>query len=495
MVDSAQRGTFTPLLQQCQGDPHARQRDHRHPLNVHRSAHGETAPVSPRTGFVLAGGGFKGAFELGALDHLINDVGILPQVVTSASAGSILGMVISQARTADEFSSRLVDARNDLLSMTEVEVVFGEQPWLRELHGTRAADALRRVIIEGSSPDHPEFDPDIVEEPPRNGRRNRHNRPSWSEFADIARRVPAAARAQHHDAEARRAVLNLDPFEAAIRGRATGGISQVHPELIARPGLDLRMAVTAIKARDTHYVCGDGTLVDNDAHTPVVGANGFDVIDGAIASASVPGVFPARSLGADTHVDGGCLQNIPLRAAVQLGAERIYTVIAVPISEPHHKAPLWAAEELGYVSTQAENLATPLPEGTIHTIIQPTIEVVGTFEVHPGLMNIDIGYGHLRAEEALADLDEGLEPIVTKASDTITLHRDRAWHIENAAIVNGRITPAQLEALRRAKQAVRSAVQARAALGFPELPEAHTWSDGPELHSHPLPEGFPTAFD
>ena len=62
--------------------------------------------MSPRTGFVLAGGGFKGAFEAGVVDHLMNDLGVLPHVVTSASAGSILGMVISQARTAEEFARR-----------------------------------------------------------------------------------------------------------------------------------------------------------------------------------------------------------------------------------------------------------------------------------------------------------------------------------------------------------------------------------------------------
>ena len=116
-------------------------------------------------------------------------------------------------------------------------------------------------------------------------------------------------------------------------------------------------------------------------------------------------------------------------------------MIAVPVGQPHHEAPLWLAEELGYLSTQAENLATPLPDGTINTIIQPTIDVVGTFEVHPGLMKIDIDYGRLRAEEALADLDEGMLPIVTQASDTITLQRDRAWHIENVAIAEGRLTP------------------------------------------------------
>ena len=103
------------------------------------------AGTDPRTAFVLAGGGFKGAFELGALDHLVNTLGILPDVITSASAGSILGLVLSQARTPAECSARLSDARDDLLAMTRTDLVFGEQAWLASSprpHGpTRSAGA------------------------------------------------------------------------------------------------------------------------------------------------------------------------------------------------------------------------------------------------------------------------------------------------------------------------------------------------------------------
>ena len=60
---------------------------------------------------MLAGGGFKGAFELGALRHLVDDLGITPDVIASASAGSILGMVLSQGRTLAEFSTRLDNAQ------------------------------------------------------------------------------------------------------------------------------------------------------------------------------------------------------------------------------------------------------------------------------------------------------------------------------------------------------------------------------------------------
>ncbi len=110
-------------------------------------------------------------------------------------------------------------------------------------------------------------------------------------------------------------------------------------------------------------------------------------------------------------------------------------------------------------------------------------------------MLIDIDYGRMRAEEAMADLDDGAERIATAASDTITLERDRAWHLEQTCIDEGGVTAARLEALRELKHSVRSAVRARTAIGFPAPPGAERWWQGYELHNAPMPEGAPDTFD
>ena len=224
------------------------------------------------------------------------------------------------------------------------------------------------------------------------------------------------------------------------------------------------------------------------------GAPPVGLIDGAIASSSVPMVFPARRLGEETYVDGGCLQNIPLAAAVALDATRIFTVVAIPLRDADHdrpSRPMWAARELGFLETQEANLAIPLPEGTTNTVITPTLDVVGSFEVHRGLMRIDIDYGWMRAQETLADTDDGLRPIVTAATDTITVQRTRAWHLERRSMEQGGLTPTRLVALRRIKAAVRSAVLARTALGFAPPPGAERWWTGYETHSLPVPDTFP----
>ena len=445
---------------------------------------------------MLAGGGFKGAFELGALRHLIDDLSITPDVIASASAGSILGMVLSQGRTLAEFSTQLDNAQQTLLAMTDADLVFGRQEWLGEFDGTPFADRVISMVTDRSAPELPGGDPDpdratAAEEHHGRDRRGR----SWPELSHLRERWHAAGRARRSLTGTTSSVLTLDPFEAGIRGQVDVGITAIDPDAAARPGLDLRMAVTAVHERATHYVCGDGTIVGSDAITPLhPGSPPVGLIDGAIASSSVPMVFPARRLGDETYVDGGCLQNIPLAAALALDATRIFTVVAVPLHEPGEhatRAPMWAAKELGFLETQEANLAIPLPEGTTNSVIAPTLEVVGSFEVHRGLMAIDIDYGWMRAQETLAAPDDGLRPIVATATDTITLQRTRAWHLEQVCWNDGQMSATRLDALRAIKAAVHSAVQARAAIGFAPPPDAPRWWTHYETHSAPVPDSFP----
>ena len=217
------------------------------------------------TGFVLAGGGFKGAFELGVLRYLVDDLGITPDVIASASAGSILGMVMAQGRTAAEFGRQLENAQETLLAMTQADQVFGRQEWLGEFDGTDFAARVVATVMDRSSPEVPGGDPDPDripgtgsdhdadgpdrhepdDEPDDDEPHGRH----WSELTKLRDQLRAAARARRTLTGTTSSVLTLDPFERAIRGEVDVGIPAVEPALVARPGLELRMAVTAVKAR------------------------------------------------------------------------------------------------------------------------------------------------------------------------------------------------------------------------------------------------------
>ena len=86
--------------------------------------------------------------------------------------------------------------------------------------------------------------------------------------------------------------------------------------------------MVALQRFNLRYVTENGTIVEDDAVTPAPGpaAGPVDVLEGTVASASVPIVFPPRRLADDDYVDGGVLQVIPVRAATLLGASRIFAV-------------------------------------------------------------------------------------------------------------------------------------------------------------------------
>lgn len=50
------------------------------------------------------------------------------------------------------------------------------------------------------------------------------------------------------------------------------------------------------------------------------------LVDAILASAALPGVFPPVTIGGVRYMDGGVVDNVPLRRAIELGAERIYVL-------------------------------------------------------------------------------------------------------------------------------------------------------------------------
>ena len=215
--------------------------------------------------------------------------------------------------------------------------------------------------------------------------------------------------------------MNLQPLAEAMRRGGPTGIHPVDTALIDRPGLQLRLAVTALRAGVLRYVTESGTIVEEDAITPVAGvaAGPVDVLEGALASASVPMVFPPRPLADDDYVDGGVLQNVPVRAALHLGASRIFAVLAIPLytsREEHNFSTDQAANiglrALGVISLadrQRENLGIALTPGASLTTIDPVVDVVGFFEAEVGLLRINRDYGWLRAADVMAEGDPPCE--------------------------------------------------------------------------------------
>ena len=508
------------------------------------------------TAFVLAGGGTKGSFEVGALQYLVGTERIIPDIITATSAGAIAASVLAQARTFAEFDQRVQEVEGDILAMTRTEQIFGEQSWLRALEGTALGGEIRLALTQGTRPQVPALKLGAIDDSSVGGGGSGGSTlagdvegsgpvgvaasqvsssssssstaaPSTSRFLRSARPIHRAENRAEKKARRRKrrrvqrllagatfrlpkvrrkfrnsgsAVLNLKPLADAIRYGGPSGIHPIEPGLIARPGLQLRLAVTALRAGVLRYITQDGTIVEDDAITPAAGeaAGPVDLIEGVLASASVPLVFPPRPLADDDYVDGGVLQLVPVRAAVQLGARRIIAVVAIPLridrdernyADDHAaNVGLRALGAIAMADRQRENLAVPLPPGATLTTIDPLVDVVGYFEVEPGLLRINRDYGWLRAADVMADGDATLLADVASETHRLTAARLQAWHLEETIWDTGRAgegaDAGTVAMLRELKGQVHEIVDKRKQLGFPVPDGCEDWWTGYEVHGH-----------
>ncbi|HEX3334323.1 MAG TPA: patatin-like phospholipase family protein [Acidimicrobiales bacterium] len=477
-------------------------------------------PVTSRsrpTAFVLAGGGTKGSFEVGALQYLVGVERVAPDIITATSAGAIAAAVLAQARTLDEFTQRVQEIEDDVLAMTTMDHVFGKQGWLGALNGTRLGGEIERELTEGTRPPFPLTSAttrpgnELVPRPSsdRHGRRlarkarRRRQRHVLRLLAGAGFRLPRVRRQLRTSGNA---ILNLDPLAESLR-HGENGIRPVDPALVARPGLQLRLAVTALRAGVLRYVTEQGDIVEADARTPApaAAAGPVELVDGAIASASVPMMFPPHPMADDDYVDGGVIEIIPVRAAVELGARRIIAVVALPLTlardeRDYAEAPLGyiglrALGMIGIADRQIANLAVPLPEGTTLATIDPVLDVVGLFEVQPGLLRINKDYGWLRAADVFADCDAEVVADVADGTHALVEARRAAWLLEEE--MWGMAKPDGSEAgklalVREHKAKVRDLVERRKQLGFPVPDGCEAWWNEYEAHTADVPAWLPS---
>ncbi len=471
------------------------------------------------TAFVLAGGGTKGSFEVGVLQYLVGAEGIVPDIITATSAGAIAATVLAQARTLPEFVLRASEIEADVLAWTHSGHVFGKQPWLAALDGTALGDEIHQEITLGTRPPFPVAPATALagnevvpagtssRQERRDARRARRSRQRH-----IARLVAGAGlrlpRVRRQLRASGSAVLNLDPLADSLRHGSSRGVRPVDPALVRRPGLELRLAVTALRAGVLRYVTEDGTIVESDARTPAAGAAAgpVDLIDGAVASASVPMVFPPHAMGDDDYVDGGVIEIVPVRAAAALGATRIIAVVAVPLRMARDERD-YAAAPLGYIGLrsmgmigvaerQVSNLDVALPSGATLTTIDPVVDVVGLFEVEPGLLRINKDYGWLRAADVLAEGDAGIRADMADATHAIVEARREAWRLEESLWARRRLEGTDsgtLALVREEKERVRALVDRRKQLGFPVPEGCEAWWLDYEVHTAEPPPGLPPA--
>jgi len=158
----------------------------------------------------------------------------------------------------------------------------------------------------------------------------------------------------------------------------------------------------------------------------------IDLIDGVLASASIPVSFPPVKLLSDMYVDGGVRDVVPIQSAVDLGADRIFAIVCSPNAESYpdgsfgdkHLAEIGDRVVLGILmdETVRNDIDPPRGWGVPVTTIQPSVDVHDIMTIAPGLISISMAYGYMRAAD-MAGLPAPEQQRCTELSDLITLKR------------------------------------------------------------------------
>jgi NTE family protein len=130
-------------------------------------------------------------------------------------------------------------------------------------------------------------------------------------------------------------IERADAFPVSLRAMV-GGLAGHRNHLVPAHGLR-RIVERHVELDDLADAAVPLSLVafDVNAGTEAVLCDG-PAVDAIVAACSIPGIFPPVAIGEKLLVDGGVVNNTPIRHAVELGAERVYVL---PTQEPRYVQP------------------------------------------------------------------------------------------------------------------------------------------------------------
>ncbi len=136
-----------------------------------------------------------------------------------------------------------------------------------------------------------------------------------------------------------------------------------------------------------------------------------NVVDGMIASAAIPAFFPAISLGGDMCVDGGIREVTPAQASVDRGSNTTFIIQAskpdvskVDFNEVSQIAGIGARSlmEIAINEIAQSDVASILNSTLIDArLIEPRVDIHGTFTIYPAFIRNRIAYGYMCAADVL----------------------------------------------------------------------------------------------
>jgi len=343
-------------------------------------------------GLALSGGGSQGSFQAGVLRFLYDEVRVRPSVVCGSSVGAINGAKLAEGddpgsgrRAIDELVAiwhGLQDNGDLWIADPWLEKLRGHSAWASEMRGRAAehgaAGSQARVVLRMLG--------EMVRNPP--------------DADGTLEAVRQALRA--------RSLLRNDPIRAMLEARLV-------PERIPSSGITLRIGAVCLETGELRYVTERGELLGRDGSR----RNGdpVSIVDAAVASSSIPVIFPPARLGEEHYVDAGVREILPVEPAVGLvGASGL--VFAVVASAPGVE-PIADVENRGLLDLARRVSSDIAPDETLVKDMEPPIGwrgrlemVAPEFDVHDvltvdrTLIGASLDYGYLRAADVLLELGD-----------------------------------------------------------------------------------------
>lgn len=151
--------------------------------------------------------------------------------------------------------------------------------------------------------------------------------------------------------------------------------------------------VETFEELDARFVAVATAAVSGTAATLASGA----LEPALLASTAIPGVFPRVEIAGDWYFDGGVTANVPVRQALELGAQSVLVLNAAPVAG-NRELPTNIAETLQYavhLMMRCQAAAEPLSRHAgrpVITLPQTTPPDVGVFDFDRAEELIGLGY-------------------------------------------------------------------------------------------------------
>ena len=457
--------------------------------------------VRGRKALVLGVGGAKGAFEVGAVLCLYNVAGLQPEIISGASVGALNAAKLAEGRPA------LPQLEQLWLGMQSNSDLYLERSWYQVL-----SPVVRSVFQAGSSSlgfEAARFGANLAANKILGSLLSAMGVPGivFSVFTGLYPVITGIIDAGRYynavtQALASPSIFLFTPVEQKIN-------TSIDPAAVLASGIKLRITAVALESGRARVFNEQGVMLESGFRSPL-----RDVIR---ASASIPIAFPPVMLigpnGWEQYIDGGVRENVPLQAAVDAGAHRVYAVLPNPLSvdfttafsPPRMINIAGRTVDLVLHEAQQNDMFPYRGFGIPVTPIAPTFLVNDTLLVDPGLIRINMDYGYMRAyDDVVADPTE--RATMRRLSDQITAARVDAWSLEHQAngerlpgsphVQSGLVPvpdPVALQAARGVKRTIRALAYNRIAADPRSVP-AHRAAWWQEWERHPWPPLIPSPW-